>query len=74
MTAMLSLISDLRLKKKSVPFDANLAEYMGEDYRYGSDLIAAYDGGPASRGEWEDAYIEGLDLLGVKIEDKNHTV
>ncbi len=59
-------------EEESVPFDANLAEYMdeGELSLLSSDLIAAYDEDRASRGEWEDAYIEGLDLLGVKIEDR----
>ena len=59
-------------EEESVPFDANLAEYMdeGELSLLSSDLIAAYDEDRASRGEWEDAYIEGLDLRGVKIEDR----
>ena len=32
--------------------------------------MAAYDEDRASRGEWEEAYIDGLDLLGVKIEER----
>ncbi len=55
-----------------VGFNANLAEHMDESELslLSSDLIAAYDEDRASRAEWEEAYIDGLDLLGVKVEDR----
>ena len=34
-------------------------------------MIAAYDDDRSSRGEWEDAYTAGLDLLGVKVEERS---
>ena len=34
------------------------------------DLIAAYDEDKASRQEWEETYTDGLDLLGVKLEER----
>ena len=59
-------------EEESVPFDANLADHMedSELALLASDLTAAYDEDRASRNEWEEAYMDGLDLLGVKIEDR----
>ena len=58
--------------EEQIPFDANLAEHMDEGDLSGlaSDLISSYDEDRASRSDWEEAYIDGLDLLGVKIEDR----
>lgn len=55
-----------------IEFDANLAEHMedGDLSSLASDLMASYDEDRSSRSEWEDAYIDGLDLLGVKIEER----
>ena len=54
------------------PFDANLSEYLAEDYltSLAQELIGAYEDDLSSRKDWEDTYIEGLDLLGLKIEDR----
>ena len=59
-------------EEPQVAFNANLAEHMEESELslLSSDLMAAYDEDRASRGEWEEAYIDGLDLLGVKIEER----
>ena len=52
-------------------FNANLAEAM--DARtlkdMGMELIQEYKKDKASRKEWEDAYIKGLDLLGTKYQE-----
>ena len=55
-----------------VEFDSNLAEYIDEIEldAIGSELISAYEDDKASRREWEETYMEGLDLLGLKIEDR----
>ena len=55
-----------------VEFDSNLAEYIDEIQldAIGSELISAYEDDKASRREWEETYMEGLDLLGLKIEDR----
>ena len=35
-----------------------------------SDLLADFDADDQSRSEWKDSYIKGLDLLGLKFEDR----
>ena len=61
------------MEEEQISFDANLAEHMdeGELGSLAGDLIAAYDDDRSSRGEWEDAYTAGLDLLGVKVEERS---
>jgi hypothetical protein len=53
-------------------FGSNLAESIDEDIldTMAGDLIGMYDDDKNSRSEWEEAYIDGLDLLGVKTEDR----
>ena len=52
--------------------DANLAELLEEDElaKIASDLISNYEEDRSGRQEWEDAYTEGLELLGIKYEDR----
>lgn len=55
-----------------VEHDANLAEYM-EDSDLGTlanELLDGFLADRTSRKEWAMAYIKGLDLLGMKIEDR----
>jgi len=52
--------------------DANLAEFM-EDSDLGSlanELVDGFLADQNSRKEWSMAYVKGLDLLGMKIEDR----
>ena len=53
-------------------FFANLAEEMDEtDLGYlASDLIDAYEEDSESRQDWLDTYSQGLDLLGIKTDDR----
>ena len=53
-------------------FDANLAEYLedGVLQSLGSDLATQIDDDKASRKEWEKAYVMGLKLLGLQIEER----
>ena len=53
-------------------FDANLAEFLddGEISQLGSDLEGVIDDDKASRKEWEKAYVMGLKLLGLQIEER----
>ena len=55
-----------------VPHDANLAEFIEDDVLNGiaSDLIGAFKADKESRSDWERSYIEGLDLLGLKHEER----
>tara|TARA_R100001510_G_scaffold51970_2_gene52301 strand:+ start:267 stop:2669 length:2403 start_codon:yes stop_codon:yes gene_type:complete len=53
-------------------FYSNLAEGLsdGELGRISGDLLEQYDANKASRQEWEDAYADGLDLLGFNYEER----
>ena len=52
--------------------DANLAEVMDERVLMdiSSELVGYYEDDKSGRQEWEDAYTEGLDLLGIKYQDR----
>lgn len=52
---------------------ANLAEYLDDDQRREliSELKAQLDADKSSRADWERTYTDGLDLLGIKIEDRS---
>jgi hypothetical protein len=53
-------------------FDANLAEFMdeGELTTVAGDLIGDYDNDISSRKDWIQTYVDGLELLGLKIEER----
>ena len=55
-----------------IPFDANLAEYMdaGELLTLASDLITSIGDDEMGRADWERTYKKGLELLGLKIEER----
>lgn len=53
-------------------FDANLAEDMdeGELQKVASDLIEMVDADIGGRKEWVEMYVKGLDVLGMKYEER----
>jgi hypothetical protein len=53
-------------------FDANLAEEMPdrELSRISSEMLAEYDANKSGRQDWEDAYANGLELLGFNYEER----
>ena len=53
-------------------FNANLAEYVGDEELalLASELIGDYDDDVASRKDWIQTYVDGLELLGMKIEER----
>jgi len=53
-------------------FDANLAEYMaqGELTEIAGDLLGDFDDDISSRKDWIQTYVDGLELLGMKIEER----
>ena len=53
-------------------FDANLAEFMddGELAQICGDLIGDVEADISSRKDWMQTYVDGLELLGMKIEDR----
>lgn len=56
----------------TIDHNDNLAEYLDEDEMksMASDLVEDFRNDRASRREWAQAYIKGLDLLGLKIEER----
>ena len=52
---------------------SNLAEYMDERDldSLASELVGQFDADRMSRADWEDSYVRGLDLLGLKFEDRS---
>ena len=59
-------------KKASDKFDANIAEDMddGELANLASELMGLVDADIASRKDWTDAYVKGLEVLGMKYEER----
>ncbi|HCX22211.1 MAG TPA: hypothetical protein DHN29_09870, partial [Cytophagales bacterium] len=57
---------------EQIPFEANLAEHLDDkDLRFiANELVGAYEADKDSRGDWERTYVEGLDNLGLKIEER----
>ena len=53
-------------------FDDNLAEYLGEDVleELASELASDFDDDVGSRKDWMQTYVDGLELLGMKIEER----
>jgi hypothetical protein len=54
-------------------FHANLAEYIDESDlgAIGNELLEDFESDSRSREDWEQTYKKGLDLLGLKIEDRS---
>ena len=50
----------------------NLVDFMDrqELERLGSDLVNGFNADKESRHDWEESYIKGLDLMGMKFEDR----
>jgi hypothetical protein len=53
-------------------FEANLAEFMdeGELEKLGSDLVGEVESDISSRKEWVEMYVRGLEVLGMKYEER----
>jgi hypothetical protein len=53
-------------------FDANLAEYMNEREltEIAGDLLGDFDDDISARKDWIQTYVDGLELLGMKIEER----
>jgi len=63
---------DLMPEEDEEGFDDNLAEYMdeGELEKIASDLIGMVDTDINSRKDWVEMYVKGLDVLGMKYEER----
>ena len=60
------------MDEAGIEHDANLAEHLdeGELRELSSELVSAYQSDRDSRSDWEETYINGLDLLGLKSADR----
>ena len=58
--------------EEEVEHDSNLAEFIDDDEleSLANELIESFASDRSSRGEWANAYIKGMDLLGMKVEER----
>ena len=67
-------IGDLEIKLggEDDDFDQNLAEVLDDDViqEIVSELVEDYDDDVSSRKDWMQTYVDGLELLGMKIEER----
>lgn len=63
---------DLMPEDDEEGFDDNLAEYIspGDLQNLASDLIEMIDSDISSRKDWTEMYVKGLDVLGMKYEER----
>jgi len=56
----------------AAPFDANLADYLEDNQleEISGDLCESVEGDMAARRDWADSYVAGLDVLGMKYEER----
>jgi hypothetical protein len=65
-------MADQMPQEELIPFDANLSEFL-DDGTLGAlstELRGLYQDDLESRSEWEEAYVKGLDLLGIRTEER----
>jgi len=60
-------------KETAEDFNANLAEYMddGELQSLAAELLSDFEDDISSRKDWMQTYVDGLELLGMKIEERS---
>jgi hypothetical protein len=61
-----------KAEPRAEDFDANLAEFMGENelQSLASELLGQYEQDLASRKDWLDTYVKGLKILGIRYEER----
>jgi hypothetical protein len=59
-------------KEQNDDFNANIAEELEDDIlvELANDLLGEFDDDLSSRKDWMQTYVDGLDLLGLKLEDR----
>lgn len=64
---------DPQMETPEMEHGGNLAEVMDDRDldELSSELIGQFESDRLSRSDWEDSYIRGLDLLGLKFEDRS---
>ena len=68
----LTTVVEIEISEKENPFYENLAEDMDEDLliEMASGLMEDFEGDLSSRKDWLETYADGMELLGLKIEDR----
>jgi len=68
----MEIIIDPDAEDEDQEFNANLAEDMDEDAlaELAGDLVGEYDEDIGSRKDWIQTYVDGLELLGMKVDDR----
>jgi len=63
---------DIEKGEGDLDFNANLVEYLDDDVveEIVGDLVGDFDDDVASRRDWMQTYVDGLELLGMKIEER----
>ncbi len=67
-----ALTQGMEVQAETYDHDANLSEVLDEGTlgELSSDLRSSYEEDMDSRSEWQDSYTRGLDLLGIKYEER----
>ena len=57
---------------EDIPFDANLADFMdeGELQKIAGDLVELIEADISSRKDWVETYVKGLEVLGMRYEER----
>lgn len=68
----IDLMPDAENDMASLPHDANLAAHLSDDVltTLASEVLEDVDADMQSRKEWVDMFVKGLDVLGMKIEER----
>ena len=61
-----------KAEPRAEDFDANLADFMGENelQSLASELLGDYETDLSSRKDWLDTYVKGLKILGIRYEER----
>jgi len=64
---------EIEIPADAMPFDANLAEILSDSIldELSAELRSLYEEDLESRSEWEETYVNGLDLLGLKTTERS---
>ena len=66
------VVIDLMPEEEEVEFDANLAEHIDEQVLTGvaADIVGLIESDIQSRKEWVEMFVKGLEVLGMKYEER----
>ena len=66
------VVIDLMPEDEEVPFDANLAEHLDDQIlvNVSSDIVGLIEADIESRKDWVEMFVKGLEVLGMKYEER----